>query len=278
MTSNRITIIGGGNMGTAVLQSLLRLPGISAQQVTVVEHSARRRKELHSRFSVHSAPNLSSSILEHFTVALIAVKPQDFPAVASEIQLSFPKTGLLISIMAGVRTSTLHMATGCSHIVRVMPNLPMIVGRGFSAWYATRAVSRQQKTFTRLLFAAGGEQVEIHNEKKFDAITAISGSGPAYLFSFAADLMRAAKQLGLPATMAKQLVLQTIKGSIALLEGSTDSPEVWHKRVTSKGGTTEAAFRVLQKAHLDKLWLKAIRAAAQRSYSISIFLDGVLRK
>lgn len=265
-------------MGTAVLQAMLRLPNIFARQVTVVERNIQKRRALASKFSVHALSDLLPSTLARSTVVLLAVKPQDFPAVAVQVSKHFSKTGLLLSIMAGVRVATLQTATGCSRVVRVMPNLPMIVGHGCSAWFAARAVTRAQKIFTRSLFSAGGEELEIRNEGMFDAITAVSGSGPAYLFSFAADLMQAAKLLGLSAEVARRLVLQTLKGSVALLEASSDSADQWRERVTSKGGTTEAAFRILHKAHLDKLWLRALRAAAQRSRAISSLLDGVSRK
>jgi pyrroline-5-carboxylate reductase len=278
MTHYHITIIGGGNMGTAVLQALLRVSSISFRQITVIERSIQKQRTLKSKFLVHTISDLSPSVLASSTVVLVAVKPQDFFAVANQINKHFSKNGLIISIMAGVSVATLRSATGCSRVVRAMPNLPMIIGKGFSAWHATRTTTKKQKFFAQSLFSAGGEQIEIHNENMFDAITAVSGSGPAYLFSFAADLISAAKYLKISADVAKKLVLQTLKGSIALLEDSTDSPEIWRERVASKGGTTEAAFHILHKAHLDKLWLHAIRAAARRSRSISTFLDGSFRK
>lgn len=278
MTRHRIIIIGGGNMGTAVLQAMLRLPNVSARQVTIVERNRQKRRALASKFSINAVSDLLPSTLARSTVVLLAVKPQDFPAVAVQIRNHFSKTGLLVSIMAGVRVATLRAATGCSHVVRVMPNLPMVVGHGCSAWYAARAATRAQKIFTRSLFSAGGEELEVRNEAMFDAITAVSGSGPAYLFAFAADLMSAAKHLGLSTEVARRLILQTLKGSVALLAASSDSADQWRERVTSKGGTTEAAFRVLHKAHLDKLWLRALRAAAQRSHMISLFIDKEFRK
>ena len=278
MTHQRIVIIGGGNMGRAVLQALLHAPGVSARQVTVVEHNPKQQKVLASEFSVQVVAELTPVTLARVTAVLVAVKPQDFSSVATQIRKYIPKNSLLISIMAGVHVSTLRSATSCSRIVRVMPNLPMVVGEGCSAWYASRGVAKAQRVFTRALFGAGGEQLEIHNEGMFDAITAVSGSGPAYVFSFAADLMQAARQLGLPAEIAKKLVLQTLKGSVALLAEYSDSAEEWRARVTSKGGTTEAAFRVLHKVRLDKLWLRALRAAARRSQAISTLIDGTIQK
>lgn len=278
MTHQRIVIIGGGNMGRAVLQALVHAPGVSARQVTVVEHNSKQQRVLASEFSVQVVSELLPSTLVRATAVLVAVKPQDFSFVATQIRKSIPKTSLLISIMAGVHVATLRSATGCSSIVRVMPNLPMVIGQGCSVWYAPRGVTKAQRIFIRVLFGAGGEQLEIHNEGMFDAITAVSGSGPAYVFSFAADLMQAARQLGLPAEVAKKLVLQTLKGSVALLAKSSDSAEEWRARVTSKGGTTEAAFRVLHKVRLDKLWLRALRAAARRSQAISTLIDGKFKK
>lgn len=265
-------------MGAAILQSLLRARGISSRQVTVIERNTVKRRQLKDHFLVDVQAVLLASHLSSVDVVIIAIKPQNFPAVTGYIRDHFPKPGLLVSVMAGVKISTIKSSTNCSRIIRIMPNLPMAVGKGFSAWFATRSVSKKQKNFVHKILAAGGEQIQINKENLFDAITAISGSGPAYLFTFVADLMNAAQQLGVETVEARKMVLQTLKGSLALLENSTDSADSWRKRVTSKGGTTAAAFKVLRKGGLDKLWLSAIQAAHRRSRQLSVLLDKILRE
>ncbi|MFA4818787.1 MAG: pyrroline-5-carboxylate reductase [Patescibacteria group bacterium] len=278
MKKNNIVVIGGGNMGQAFIRCLLRLPGVLPRDITVVERNSTKRQKLAARFLIKSAPDLSSRLLNQATVVLVAVKPQDFPGVAVLMRGQLPQTGLLISIMAGVRLATVQTAVDFTRVIRVMPNLPMILGQGFSAWCASRRVTREQKTFIRALLSAGGQETEIRDESLFDAITAVSGSGPAYIFSMVDNLMAAAVRLGIKTDVAKKMVMQTIKGSVALLEQSADSPSAWRRRVTSKGGTTAGAFRILDKAHLDKLWFRALTAAVQRSYSLSVLIDRQLRK
>ncbi|MBI5734026.1 MAG: pyrroline-5-carboxylate reductase [Candidatus Kerfeldbacteria bacterium] len=278
MKKNNIVVIGGGNMGQAFIQCLLRLPRVLPRDITVVERNSTKRQTLAARFLIKSTPALSPRLLNQATVVLVAVKPQDFPGVAALMRGQLLQTGLLISIMAGVRLATVQAAVDFTRVIRVMPNLPMILGQGFSVWCASRRVTREQKIFIRALLSAGGQETEIHNDSLFDAITAVSGSGPAYIFSIMDNLTAAAVRLGIKTDVAKKMVAQTIKGSVALLGQSADSPAAWRQRVTSKGGTTAAAFRILDKAHLDKLWFKALTAAAQRSHSLSVLIDKQLRK
>ncbi len=278
MKNYKIIIIGGGNMGTAVLQSLLRIKGILPKQITVVEHSAKKRKELATKFLVNVNLNLDPEIISRATIVLIAVKPQDFLVVVNGIKNYLSRDSLIVSIMAGVSVATIKLTLNHSSIIRVMPNLPMIVGEGMSVWYATPSVKKEFKFFISSLFNAGGKQIQINDEKKFDAITAVSGSGPAYLFSFVSDLMKAAKSLGLADNLAQNLILQTLKGSLVLLEKNNESAEEWQHRVTSKGGTTEAAFKILQKKRLNFIWLQAIRAAAQKSRTLSTTIDRLFKK
>ncbi len=278
MKKNNIVVIGGGNMGQAFIQCWLRLPGVSPRDITIVERNSTKRQTLAARFLIKSAPALSPQLLNQATVVLVAVKPQDFPSVAVLMRGQLPQGGLLISIMAGVRLVTVQTAVEFTKVIRVMPNLPMILGQGFAAWCASRRVTKEQRIFIRALLSAGGQETEIRDEKLFDAITAVSGSGPAYIFSMVDNLTAAAVRLGIKTAVANKMVMQTIKGSLALLEQSADSPAAWRQRVTSKGGTTAAAFRILDKAHLAKLWFKVLTAAAQRSHLLSVLIDKQLRK
>ncbi|KKS44194.1 MAG: Pyrroline-5-carboxylate reductase [candidate division CPR1 bacterium GW2011_GWA2_42_17] len=278
MKKLRIIIIGGGNMGAAMLQALLRVKGMSPKQVKVIEHNKVKRDQMKKRFLVAVHEQILAPQIRNADVVIVAVKPQDFFAVAVRISSNLPKHSLLVTIMAGAKIQAVSSATGCNRVIRIMPNLPMAVGQGFSAWFASQEVSKQQKIFIKKLLVAGGQQIQIHNEKMFDVITAISGSGPAYLFLFANNLMHAAQRLGVNKTLARKMVLQTLKGSLALLETSATSPAKWRERVTSKGGTTAAALEVLTKGQLNKLWLRAIRAAAHRSQQLTVFLDKDLRK
>lgn len=266
-------IIGGGNMGVGIIQSLIKTQSVPLSRILAVESKSSRRNLIVKKFSIDVQRKIEADVLSHAKFIIIAVKPQDFPSIAPILHAHFPKNGVLISIMAGVRISTLRAATGHKRIIRIMPNLPVTVGEGYSAWISTRNISRSQKLFVKKILSSGGKEIEISDEKMLDAVTAIAGSGPAYVFHFIENLISIAERVGFSKKVSKEMVIQVIRGSLSLIEQFNEQPDSLRAKVTSKGGTTEVAFKIIKKYHLESIWQQAIKAAFSRSKQISQSLD-----
>jgi len=202
-------------------------------------------------------------------VILLAVKPQQMEEVFQEIRPSLDNRPLLISIAAGIPTEWIQKRVPRSvPVVRVMPNTPALVGAGISAIAPGRAAKTKDLQIAKRIFACVGEVVEVP-EEWMNAVTAVSGSGPAYFFFLMEQMIRAGIALGLPLQVARRLVLGTAKGAVRLATVSKEEPAFLRARVTSKGGTTEAAFRVFEGAGLADLLQRGIRAAAQRAKELT---------
>ncbi len=262
MTS-KITIIGGGKMGQVILEQVLRTKVFSAKAITVTDKKTNLLIGVKKKLKVNITTDIQSAV-EVSQLIIVAVKPQDFNNLAKEIELK--KDQIVISIMAGVNIQTIKKKLKTNKVVRAMPNILSHQGLGMTVWQAT-GLSDSEKQLARKIFKALGKEVEVRQEKKIDMATAVSGSGPAYVFNFAANLMTAAKSLGFSEAEAKLLVTQTIKGSSAMLEGN--DPVKLTKAVASKGGTTEAALEVLRKHKVDKVYTEAVKAAYKRAKELS---------
>ena len=201
-------------------------------------------------------------------IILLAVKPQEMPPVLEGIACCLTPRQLVISIAAGITLRYLSARLPKSPIIRVMPNLPATVRKGFTAYAGGRIATPRHRAAVHAIFGAVGEVVELP-ERLLDAVTAVRGSGPAYVFLLAQMWEEAAMVLGLPAGVAKRAVRQTLAGSVELLAGDRLTPREWIARVASKKGTTEAALRVLATRHVDRHFTEALRAAANRSRALS---------
>lgn len=199
-------------------------------------------------------------------VFLFAVKPQDFSDGVKDLELS---NKLIISIMAGVQLQRLAELTGSQKIVRSMPNLPIQVKKGFTAWIANPEVTPTEKEFVKKIFKSLGFEMELKNEEQLDEITALSGSGPAYFFALCEMLEKKALEWGFPAEQASQIARSTLLGAAALLEENDKTSSEWREAVTSKGGTTEAALARLKEQHFDSIFLQALEVAKQRSKELN---------
>lgn len=202
-------------------------------------------------------------------VVLLAVKPQDITPVFTALRGVLPATALVISIMAGVSLSTLQRGLRHARIIRAMPNTPAQIGEGITAWAASRAASLLDRAFAKKLFRALGKELYLRTDNRIDAATAVSGSGPAYVFAFVESMIVAAQRLGFSKKEARLLVYQTFRGSVGLLETSTDDAATLRKRVTSKKGTTAAALAVLQQRGMARMVHDAVAAAYRRAREIS---------
>jgi pyrroline-5-carboxylate reductase len=261
-TADCIAFIGGGNMASAIIGGLLR-QGLSASQLEVVEPFAAARDKLRQQFGV-LARERAASALERSSLVVWAVKPQTFRQAAAEVR---PYTGqaLHLSIAAGIRSDSIARWLGTQRIVRSMPNTPALIGKGITALYARTGVSAQDQARAEQVISTTGEWLWVTDEAQLDAVTALSGSGPAYVFFFLEAMTRAGVQMGLSQEDAYRLSLGTFAGAAELARASDDPPEVLRQRVTSKGGTTEAALRALESDQVQALFIKAVEAARQRA-------------
>ena len=261
----RILFIGGGNMATALIGGLLQ-QGFKPGDLRAVEVAEEARRRLQQHFGVSAIAALDGEIAED--VVLLAVKPQQMRVVAKALRASL-RGQLVISIAAGIRTADLaRWLGGHARIVRVMPNTPALIRSGVSGLFAAAAVNQADRDSAQSVLGAVGGVVWVRNESDIDVVTAISGSGPAYIFYFIEALEQAAVDLGLNDAQAHQLAVQTFVGAAKLAAGSDDPAAVLRARVTSKAGTTEAALKSMEASGIKRKIVEAVHAAARRSREI----------
>ncbi|MGB8339624.1 MAG: pyrroline-5-carboxylate reductase [Burkholderiales bacterium] len=259
-----ITFIGGGNMASALIGGLLR-QGFNAQDVRVVEVSAEARDVIAKKFAV-AVFGSAESALPNSDVIVLAVKPQQMAQVAKQISTHLTKPQLVISIAAGIHTDDLsRWLGGHKNIVRAMPNTPALVLAGMTGLFAMPGVSKEQKDSAQELLGAAGATLWFDDEKHLDAVTAISGSGPAYVFYFLEAVQQAGVELGLSKEAARSLGVCTFLGAAKLAAESADDAATLRQRVTSKGGTTERALSVMEAAEIKRHLVDAIKQACARS-------------
>ncbi len=256
-----VAIVGGGVMGEAILGGALDRGVLAAGDVTVVDLIAERRQALAERYGVATVADAGEA-LGDARLVLLAIKPQEFPNLPAT---SLADDALVLSIMAGVRIATLARHFIHDRIVRVMPNTPAAINAGMSVWTATDAVDAQQRETVRGLLGAIGRELYVDAEEKIDMATALSGSGPAYVFLFIEALTAAGVAIGLTAEEAEAMTLQTLAGSAAYAQVSEYAPSVLRERVTSKGGTTAAGLREFERGEFRALVGEAVRAAFKRA-------------
>jgi pyrroline-5-carboxylate reductase len=260
-----VAFIGGGNMATALIGGLIAR-GSQATDIRVVEPAAEQRVRLAARYpgiGTFSAPELAA--VAGADLVVMAVKPQQMHDAARQLSPFIGAVPLVLTIAAGVRCDDLaRWLGGYRSIVRAMPNTPALVGAGISALYATPEARPNAAPAVTVLEACG-EVIWCENEPDLDAVTGVSGSGPAYVFYFLEALERAARELGLPAANARKLAYATFAGSIALATQSAEPPATLRARVTSKGGTTARALDVLEAAKVNEHIIAAVKAAAARA-------------
>ena len=268
-----ITFIGGGNMAAALIGGLLQ-QGAARERIRVVEIDAAARQRLERDHGVAAFPAVAAAALSGSDVIVLAVKPQQMREAAQSLA---PLLGeaLVVSIAAGIRTAELaRWLGGARRIVRAMPNTPALVRAGVSGMFATAGASPEDRSRADALLGAVGETVWLAREEQLDAVTAVSGSGPAYVFYFIEALEAAGRELGLEAGQARTLALGTFLGAARLAHASRDEPAVLRARVTSKGGTTERAIAALEADHVQAALVRAVRAAAERSRELGDELGG----
>ena len=259
----KVTFIGGGNMASAMIGGLLKKRW-KAGALRVVEVAGPARARLAREFKVKTYPALGAAAVKADCVVL-AVKPQQMREVAGALR-PLLESQLVVSIAAGIRLSDLERwLGGYRRLVRVMPNTPALVRAGVSALYAAGGVSARERACAERILGAVSTTLWLAREDEMDAVTAISGSGPAYVFYFMEALEQAAVELGLPTATARKLALETFSGAARLALASPDPLATLRERVTSKGGTTERALQSMEESRVREAIVRAARAAAARS-------------
>jgi len=260
----KIAFIGGGNMGEVMLAAILEKGLVMPKDVLVSDIVEARRKYLKQKYGVIAV----SSNLGAFSgsdVVVLAIKPQNLVGVMAELSGQLKPTQLVLSIIAGARIDTLRRGLKHGCIIRAMPNTPAQIGEGMSVWTATAEVTEQQKERASAILGAMGKESYVDDEKYIDMATAISGSGPAYVFLFMESLVDAAVDIGLPRDMAQELVFQTVLGSAHFAQESGKELAELRRMVTSPGGTTAEALLQFEKREFKELVKRAVEAAYDRA-------------
>ncbi len=266
----KIAFVGGGNMAGALIGGLLG-KGYAAGDLSVIEVIAQARASLTSRYKVHVSESADARTFGADTI-MLAVKPQDMRSAVGPLKGKLDAQ-LVISIAAGIRLEDLsRWLGGYRKLVRVMPNTPALVGAGISGLYAGAEVSTEERKRAEAILNAVGKTVWVEDEALIDPVTAVSGSGPAYVFFFIESLEKAGVELGLTPEAARTLAIQTFVGASRLAAESTEPPGTLRERVTSKGGTTEAALKVFAAEDLAGRIGKALRAASDRGAELGRIL------
>ena len=276
----KVGFIGAGNMGEAMINGLIKSALCEPSQIWASDLREARLRQLKDTYQIHATED-NIAVFEQADVVVLAVKPQHMDGVLGHLSRTFPRTikgvKLIISIAAGFPIARIerHLyenldesSKGLLPIVRVMPNTPALVLAGMAGMSGNSYAGASDLNQARDLLAAVGRVIEFE-EKDLDAVTALSGSGPAYVFYVIEALVEAGAGLGLRPSHALELTLETIKGSVKLLEETGEAPASLRKKVTSKGGTTEAALNVLDRHGVKGHLMDAIRAAAKRSKELS---------
>jgi pyrroline-5-carboxylate reductase len=261
-TRDTIAFIGGGNMASAIIGGLIR-QGTDPGQIEVVEPFAQARDKLMAQFGLRAQPEPGAE-LGRAGLVVWAVKPQTFKDAAAQVR-THAASALHLSVAAGIRSDSIATWLGTQRVVRSMPNTPALVGKGMTALFARPGVSVEDRVWVERVIATTGESLWVGREDALDAVTAISGSGPAYVFYFLEAMTETGVEMGLTREQAHRLAVGTFVGASELARASDDPPAVLRERVTSKGGTTYAAITSMERDDVKALFAKALHAARQRA-------------
>lgn len=264
---SRIAFIGPGVMAEAMMASLIERGGLPSEQVWLSGPRPHRLERLHEKYGAETTTENKTAVQEA-SVVVLAIKPQTIAEVLEDLRSSIPKSALVVSIVAGADLSTIGIGLKHEAIVRAMPNTPGRVGAGITVWIKTPAVTDQQSQYARDLLGALGKEIEVEEEDYLDMATALSATGPTYVFLFMEAMIDAGVHMGFPRRIAEELVLETIRGSLEYYEDSASHPARLRNQVTSPGGTSAEAIYYLEKAGFRTGLARAIWAAYERSVEL----------
>ena len=263
----KITFVGGGAMGEAIIGSLIGKKLLNPTQICVSEPVPTRREYLNSTYGVTTETDNSQAVTGA-SVAVLAVKPQVLGPVMADLNGNLSPAALVVSIMAGVQIDTLRTGLGHDKIVRSMPNTPAQVGKGMTVWTDTAAVTESDRAAAQIILEAMGEAIYAAEEHYLDMATGLSGSGPGFVYLLLEALIDAGVHIGFSRDQAQLMVLQTVEGSVELMRQSGLHPADLRNRVTSPAGTTAAGTLVLERAGVRSALIDAVDAAYRRSQEL----------
>ena len=266
-TSAPIAFIGGGNMASAIIGGLIR-NGLPAEQVLVVEPFAEARAKLQAELGI-TALEQAGPALAQAALVVWAVKPQVFKDAAAPVRMH-AADALHLSVAAGIPSDSIARWLGTERVVRAMPNTPALVGQGMTGLFPRAAVTAEDKQRVEQALASTGETLWVAEESQLDAVTALSGSGPAYVFYFLEAMVQAGTTMGLPAEQAQRLAVGTFAGATELARRSGEPLATLRQRVTSKGGTTYAAITSMQQDQVSEAFVRAMQAAERRAGELGV--------
>lgn len=266
---NTIAIIGCGNMGLIYAHAFLKYKITGRECLLLVEKNEERRKML-SGLDIGKVVTVDSSEISDCNIVILAVKPQDFRPLAPTIKRAIHKDSIVLSIMAGTEIAFIETELGHQNIVRAMPNLPVSISMGMTAFAVSPALSHEQIMTIENLLSTTGRTIYLKEEQQLDAVTALSGSGPAYFFYFMKSLIAAGIEMGLDEHVASILARQTMLGSFHLINDSNKTLDEYIVSVASKGGTTEAALKMLEERGVHHAIVEALCRAEKRAKELAI--------
>jgi len=264
LKDTKICFIGSGAMATAMIAGLTKQELIKPEDTIAADPYPGQLEKLAQRYNVRTTQNNLEAVKDT-DIMVLSIKPQSLSEVTAELQGYVPARALVLSIIAGATITKISQKLHHYRVVRVMPNTPARVGKGMSVWTATSEVSDKQRRQTQAILAALGEEIYVEHEDELDMATALSGTGPAYVFLFMEAMIDAGVHMGFSRRVAQQLVYQTIEGSVAFARESQRHPVDLRNMVTSPGGTSAEAIYQMEKGGFRTVLSKAIWAAYQKS-------------
>ena len=262
-----ITLIGPGVMAEAVIGGLIRDRVTEPSKITAAGPRVERGDELTQHYGIHYNPD-NKAAAQGAEIVILSVKPQRLQGVLAGLRGSIDPQAVVLSIVAGASIHTISQGLSHPAVVRVMPNTPAQIGQGISVWTASQAVTPDQLELAKCILSALGQEIFVEDENLLDMATALSGTGPAYVFLFMEALVDAGVHLGFPRRISEALVLQTLRGSVEYYAQKKDHPAHLRNEVTSPGGTSAAALYYLEKAGFRTAISRAIWAAYERSQEL----------
>ncbi len=264
----KIAIIGGGNMGITYAKAFVRSNIVKQDELLIIEKHDDKREELKKEGIALLSNEINDSLLK-YDIIISAVKPQDFKVMAMALKEHMHEDQLVVSIMAGITIANIQQLLGHRKVVRAMPNTPAQLGYGISAFAAAKEVTHEDISKVDMLLETTGKSIFMKDEGMIDAVTALSGSGPAYFYYIVKHMIEAGKQMGVEEPIAALLVKQTMMGAFQIMNNSKQSLDEMIKMVASKGGTTEAALNKFEEKEVGKHIIEALNAAEKRAKELS---------
>ena len=264
---SKTAVIGAGMMGSAIVKGIVKNNVLNAGEIYLSDPDKEKIDHLCASLGTKAGVSNAEAV-KNANVVLIAVKPQFLDGALSSIRDQISPEALVLTVVAGVPVGYYLHALEIKRVVRIMPNTPAQIGEGVCGWFATDAVTPEQKELAQNILSALGTEFEVTRESDLDLVTAVSGSGPAYVYLFIESMIDAAVQIGLPRPLAQKIVLQTVSGSAAYMKNSGKHPVILKNEVTSPGGTTAAALAAMEKGGLRSAVTEGMLACLEKTIAL----------